>query len=166
LSEAAETDRDSLAELQEFKNDALSNTSAHTPPLTHLRSTRLNNHSTMRDNLPESSQAYKGPRPPALSFVPSLATPPVHSVGDSPPALPPTKGQIEWDWDAEHADRAREKRADASRAKHHGSRAGAGIDYVVFEVDRKLVKDIVAEKMGEPVGRIVFVGSGKHPYLD
>jgi hypothetical protein len=75
----------------------------------------------------------KAPLPSAL-FLPCLATPPAHSIGDSPPPLPITKGPVVWDWELEHADRAREKRADAARTKHHGSRAGAGVEHQVFEV--------------------------------
>jgi hypothetical protein len=91
--------------------------------------------------------------------IPSLATPPVTKTKLSPPPLP-TAGPVIWDWAIEHADRAREKAADAARAKHHGDRAGAGIDQAPFEVDRKVVKDIVGEKMAEDVGRILFIGSG------
>jgi hypothetical protein len=99
-------------------------------------------------------------KPSASFVVPSLATPPVSASRESPPELPVGSGPVVWDWAVEHADRAREKQADAARAKHHGSRAGAGIDHDVFDVDRKIMKDLVAEKMGEEVGRIVFVGSG------
>jgi hypothetical protein len=34
-----------------------------------------------------------------------------------------------------------------------------------FEVDRKLLKDIVGEKMGEGVGRIEFLSAGRSPFL-
>jgi len=54
-----------------------------------------------------------------------------------------------WDWDIEHADRKAEVKADAAV---HGSPP--------FQVDRKLLKDIVHEKMGEDVVRIKFLGAG------
>ncbi|KAH9916732.1 uncharacterized protein BXZ73DRAFT_53675 [Epithele typhae] len=61
---------------------------------------------------------------------------------DPPPPL-------EWDWDAEHADRKEEAKADA--AHHHAT---------PFQVDRKLLKDIVHERMGAEVARIKFLGAG------
>jgi hypothetical protein len=91
--------------------------------------------------------------------IPSLATPTTTQHDTSPPALP-ASGPVIWDWDVEHCDRKREKDADKARQKHHGSRAGAGIDQGPFEIDRKVLKDVVTEKMSEEVGRIVFIGSG------
>jgi hypothetical protein len=57
---------------------------------------------------------------------------------------------IEWDWDLEHKDRQREKVADAAI---HDVR-------YPFDVDRRVLKDIVREQMGEEVGRIKFLSSG------
>ncbi|KZP23503.1 hypothetical protein FIBSPDRAFT_695751, partial [Athelia psychrophila] len=54
-----------------------------------------------------------------------------------------------WDWDIEHADRARERQADAGL---HGS--------APFQVDRRTLKDIVKEKMDGEVVRIKFLSSG------
>lgn len=65
-----------------------------------------------------------------------------HEMATAKPAL-------EWDWDVEHEDRRREKKADASLR-------GAA----PFEVDRKVLKDIVREKMGLEVGRIKFLSAG------
>ncbi|EPQ53549.1 hypothetical protein GLOTRDRAFT_116957 [Gloeophyllum trabeum ATCC 11539] len=59
------------------------------------------------------------------------------------------KPVIEWDWDVEHEDRKREKKADAAI---HGA--------APFEVDRRVLKDVVQEKMGTEVGRIVFLSAG------
>ncbi len=56
-----------------------------------------------------------------------------------------------WDWDVEHEDRKAEARADAAV---HGA--------LPFQVDRKLLKDIVHERMGAEVARIRFLGAG--PY--
>lgn len=56
-----------------------------------------------------------------------------------------------WDWDIEHEDRRREATADANM---HGAPP--------FEVDRKVLKDVVREKMGVEVGRITFMNSGEH----
>ncbi|KAF8970073.1 hypothetical protein BDZ97DRAFT_1791839 [Flammula alnicola] len=54
-----------------------------------------------------------------------------------------------WDWAIEHADRKKERKADAAL---HGA--------TTFEVDRKLLKDVVREKMGVEVGRITFLNAG------
>lgn len=56
---------------------------------------------------------------------------------------------IEWNWDLEHADRKREAKADA--ALHDGQ---------PFQVDRRVLKDIVREKTHCEVGRITFLSSG------
>ena len=57
--------------------------------------------------------------------------------------------KIEWDWSLEHADRAREARLDAA--------GGVGD---LFQVDRKVLRDTVKEKMGGEVVRIRFISSG------
>lgn len=62
------------------------------------------------------------------------------------PAHPP----LTWDWAIEHEDRKRERKADA--ASHEPT---------PFEVDRKILKDVVREKMGVEVGRIRFLNSGE-----
>ncbi|KAH9896958.1 hypothetical protein C8Q73DRAFT_642052 [Cubamyces lactineus] len=59
------------------------------------------------------------------------------------------KPRLVWDWDIEHADRQAERKADAAV---HGA--------IPFEVDRKLLKDIVQERMGAEVARIKFLGAG------
>ncbi|KJA21523.1 hypothetical protein HYPSUDRAFT_202873 [Hypholoma sublateritium FD-334 SS-4] len=61
------------------------------------------------------------------------------------PAQPP----LTWDWAVEHEDRKRERKSDA--ASHEPT---------PFEVDRKILKDVVREKMGVEVGRIRFLNSG------
>ncbi|KAF5350778.1 hypothetical protein D9758_010343 [Tetrapyrgos nigripes] len=68
-------------------------------------------------------------------------------VDSQPPS--PEEDVLEWSWEAEHADRKREANIDASM--HHAT---------PFEVDRKLLKDVVFEKMGVPVLRILFLSSG------
>lgn len=60
-----------------------------------------------------------------------------------------SKAPLVWDWDIEHTDRKSEAKADAAV---HGAPP--------FQVDRKLLKDIVQEKMGEDVVRIRFLGAG------
>ena len=60
-----------------------------------------------------------------------------------------------WDWALEHADRKKEAKADAAV---HGSPP--------FQVDRKLLKDIVHEKMSAEVVRITFLGAGAYPVTD
>ena len=65
-----------------------------------------------------------------------------------PPASPSTT-VIEWDWDTEHHDRNLEAKADAAL---HGAQP--------FQVDRRVLKDVVRETMGCEVGRIKFLSSG------
>jgi len=63
---------------------------------------------------------------------------------------PTPNSTVEWDWDIEHADRKREAKADATL---HSA--------TPFQVDRKVLKDVVREKMGADVGRITFLSAGK-----
>ncbi|KAJ6608255.1 hypothetical protein B0H10DRAFT_1955510 [Mycena sp. CBHHK59/15] len=63
--------------------------------------------------------------------------------------LPNGAPPLEWDWDIEHADRKREAEADAAL---HGA--------TPFEVDRRILKDVVLEHMRTPVARIVFLSAG------
>ncbi|KAI0938657.1 hypothetical protein AcV5_000290 [Taiwanofungus camphoratus] len=60
-----------------------------------------------------------------------------------------SKPPLVWDWVIEHEDRKKEAKADAAI---HGAPP--------FQVDRKLLKDIVHEKMGAEVARIKFLGAG------
>ena len=69
------------------------------------------------------------------------------SLADASPRRPP----LQWNWEIEHADRKKERKADAAL---HGA--------TPFEVDRKVLKDIVREKMGVDVGLITFLSAGKH----
>lgn len=64
---------------------------------------------------------------------------------NSPISLSP----LQWDWDLEHADRALERKADAVS---HGA--------TPFQVDRRVLKDVVRENMDVEVGRINFLSSG------
>ncbi|PFH45421.1 hypothetical protein AMATHDRAFT_184595 [Amanita thiersii Skay4041] len=57
--------------------------------------------------------------------------------------------QLEWDWEREHADRKLEAKADVAL---HGS--------IPFQVDRKVLKDVVRERIGVEVGNIKFLSSG------
>ena len=57
---------------------------------------------------------------------------------------------LEWDWDIEHADRILEAKADAEWQSE-----------LPFQVDRKVLKDVVRERMGLEVGRINFLSLGK-----
>ncbi|OAX40566.1 hypothetical protein K503DRAFT_714283 [Rhizopogon vinicolor AM-OR11-026] len=65
------------------------------------------------------------------------------------PQASPSTTVIEWDWDVEHHDRHLEARADATL---HGAQP--------FQVDRRVLKDVVRETMGCEVGRIKFLSSG------
>lgn len=62
----------------------------------------------------------------------------------------PQAPQLEWDWDIEHADRKREAKADAAL---HGA--------TPFQVDRRVLKDVVHEKAGIEVGKITFLSAGE-----
>jgi hypothetical protein len=62
------------------------------------------------------------------------------------PLVPP----VEWDWDIEHSDRKLEAKADAAL---HGA--------TPFQVDRRVLKDVVRENTGIDVGRITFLNSGE-----
>jgi len=79
---------------------------------------------------------------PAFTTEDFTASPP--NVGAQ---LPPP---LVWDWTIEHEDRKRERKADA--AFHHST---------PFEVDRKILKDVVREKMGVEAGRIQFLSAGE-----
>jgi len=58
--------------------------------------------------------------------------------------------KLQWDWDLEHQDRAKEARADG--AFHHVQ---------PFHVDRNVLKDVVKEKLQVDIARIVFLSSGE-----
>lgn len=70
-------------------------------------------------------------------------------VANAPP--PPRRPPLQWSWEVEHADRRKERKADAAL---HGA--------TPFEVDRRVLKDIVREKMGVDVGLITFLSAGEH----
>ncbi|KAI0311007.1 hypothetical protein OF83DRAFT_1069550 [Amylostereum chailletii] len=57
--------------------------------------------------------------------------------------------QVQWNWALEHEDRKREAKADVAV---HGTQP--------FLVDRRLLKDVVKEKLSCEVGRIHFLSSG------
>lgn len=61
-----------------------------------------------------------------------------------------TKELLVWDWDIEHDDRKRETRMD--KAVHHAQ---------PFQVDRRVLKEVVQDKLGMEVSRIVFLNAGK-----
>jgi hypothetical protein len=62
--------------------------------------------------------------------------------------------KVEWSWELEHADRMKETKADAA---FHGLHP--------FQIDRKVLMDIVREALGTDVGRIVFLSSGEYYYF-
>ncbi|PIL27600.1 hypothetical protein GSI_10751 [Ganoderma sinense ZZ0214-1] len=99
--------------------------------------------------LPPTPPRQAHPRSAASSSSPSMTRrltqelPPLQVSGSS------QETPLEWDWDTEHEDRRAEARADA--AVHNAT---------PFQVDRKLLKDIVQERMGTQVARIKFLGAG------
>lgn len=82
-----------------------------------------------------------------VSAIPSHEKP-ITSNGSALPARPP----LQWSWETEHADRKKERIADAAL---HGA--------MPFEVDRRVLKDVVREKMGVDVGLITFLSAGELP---
>jgi hypothetical protein len=82
-----------------------------------------------------------------LASTPAIAT-------ESPPDKP-----LEWDWAEEHADRARERASDAAKARLADSADALALP--PFDVDRRVLRDVVAEHMRAPVARIRFIGAGK-----
>jgi len=87
----------------------------------------------------------------ALSSLPTSSV--MHPNGQKDPDLDtrtnPPRLPLAWDWILEHEDRKKERKVDAAL---HG--------LIPFEVDRKLLKDVVREKMGVEVARITFISSG------
>lgn len=61
----------------------------------------------------------------------------------------PNVAPLQWSWEIEHADRKREAKADATM--HNAT---------PFQVDRRVLKDVVRENKGIDVGRIEFLSSG------
>ncbi|KAG5641921.1 hypothetical protein DXG03_003967 [Asterophora parasitica] len=67
--------------------------------------------------------------------------------GTAPQA--PPDAPLQWSWEIEHADRKREAKVDAAQ---HGA--------TPFQVDRRVLKDVVRENKGIDVGRIQFLSAG------
>ncbi|KAL1695342.1 hypothetical protein GGG16DRAFT_45555 [Schizophyllum commune] len=74
---------------------------------------------------------------------------PYDTVESPPPVDSGEDGPLEWDWDIEHEDRKREAAADATF-----------LDASPFQVDRRVLKDVVREQMSVDVGRIQFLSAG------
>ncbi|KAL1718341.1 hypothetical protein EV715DRAFT_201306 [Schizophyllum commune] len=74
---------------------------------------------------------------------------PYDTVESPPPVDGGQDGPLEWDWDIEHEDRKREAAADATF-----------LDASPFQVDRRVLKDVVREQMSVDVGRIQFLSAG------
>ena len=75
---------------------------------------------------------------------------PYDTVESPPPVDSGEDGPLEWDWDIEHEDRKREAAADATF-----------LDASPFQVDRRVLKDVVREQMSVDVGRIQFLSAGE-----
>ncbi|KAK0203924.1 hypothetical protein DFS33DRAFT_844521 [Desarmillaria ectypa] len=77
----------------------------------------------------------------------------LHGRPDIHHSLPTTtmapEETLEWNWDVEHADRRKEKQADAAL---HGA--------LPFLVDRSVLKDVVREKFATNPARITFLSAG------
>lgn len=79
----------------------------------------------------------------------ALQQPSLSAAAQPEPAATPLK--LEWDWDAELADREREIRHDGNDTS--------------FQVDRRVLRDVVKEKLGVEVAHIRFISSGKYALL-
>ncbi|RPD65621.1 hypothetical protein L226DRAFT_530838 [Lentinus tigrinus ALCF2SS1-7] len=111
----------------------------------------------------EKHTSTSRPRDLSAPSSPTTSSSSVSSLPRSQPLQPPSQSQassssmaqpeqeppLVWDWDVEHEDRRAEAKADAAV---HGA--------MPFQVDRKLLKDIVHERMGAEVARIKFLGAG------
>jgi hypothetical protein len=75
------------------------------------------------------------------------------TVVDAASKAATTRPPLTWDWTIEHEDRRRERKVDD--ALHAPT---------PFEVDRKILKDVVREKMGVEVGRIRFLSAGESEF--
>lgn len=65
------------------------------------------------------------------------------------PPAPFAYTPVEWNWEAEHRDRKHESKADSAL---HGAQP--------FQVDRRVLKELVRERTRADVGRITFLSSG------
>ena len=74
-----------------------------------------------------------------------------HLASNASASASPWRPPLQWSWEIEHADRKKERKADAAL---HGA--------TPFEVDRRVLKDIVREKMGVDVGLITFLSAGEY----
>ncbi|KAM5533904.1 hypothetical protein V8D89_012444 [Ganoderma adspersum] len=103
--------------------------------------------------LPTTPPTPARPNPAASSStpttIPSIMRPLTHQLSPLQVSGVPPEPPLEWDWDTEHEDRRAEAKADA--AVHNAT---------PFQVDRKLLKDIVQERMGTQVARIKYLGAG------
>ncbi|EEB96181.1 hypothetical protein MPER_04729, partial [Moniliophthora perniciosa FA553] len=102
--------------------------------------------------LTPSSAAAVGNNPEHLHSCTQQSTPGMERNGLNGSINGKTLEEVkswEWDWDIEQADRQREAKIDASL---HGA--------TPFEVDRRVLKDVVREKTNVEVARIEFLSSG------
>ena len=99
-----------------------------------------------------NSACYQTTTTAAASNISYLPTPPPETEPVKPGLS--TAMPIEWSWEVEHEDRRRENKADAAV---HGAQP--------FMVDRRLLKDVVREKLECEVGRIQFLSSGARAFV-
>lgn len=85
--------------------------------------------------------------------APRIKTDPGLSVDVSAAQAAAIRPLVEWDWDVEHADRAKEAQADKAAEKD-------AVVHGPFQVDRRVLRDVVRERMGEDVGRIEYLSAG------
>ena len=118
-----------------------------------LRDTpEITNAALVPDGAILNSACYQTTTTATASNISYLPTPPPETEPVKPglsAAMP-----IEWSWEVEHEDRRRENKADAAV---HGAQP--------FLVDRRLLKDVVREKLECEVGRIQFLSSGARAFV-
>ena len=100
-----------------------------------------------------------------------------HQTQSTPVRAPSPEPELTWDPAIDQADRAREARADAADFAHgaagshsttnlNGNARGAGVyggyssTAGAFQMDRRVLRDLVKEKFGVEVVRIRFLSSG------
>ncbi|GJE86638.1 hypothetical protein PsYK624_027190 [Phanerochaete sordida] len=101
---------------------------------------------------PAPAPPQSSPPPPSPAPRAAMALDGTHLQTDTVSAQDtdtPKKLPLTWSWELEHQDRKKEAQADAAV---HGAPP--------FQVDRKLLKDIVQEKAQKDVARIQFLGAG------
>ncbi|KAJ8502027.1 hypothetical protein ONZ45_g11918 [Pleurotus djamor] len=126
--------------------DSVDKPSAHRLDAIHKPETEGILSGAMIKNGYSTSLPHRLPHTEKKKAATAMAISPIPSASSAGRSQPP----LEWDWAIEHEDRRKESKADATVN-----------GFAPFQVDRRVLKDVVKEKMGVDVGRITFLSSGK-----